>query len=442
MNRFPITRSMVFALTTALAAFWFTGCKRYTKAQVTISFLDPEWSSDTAKRRNELYQDPLLEFTRQTGIQVKHLPAPEGTRDQLELIRRLLVQGPAGPDVYGIDIIWPSILNHNLLDLRDQFPEVVKSENPELLGNYQVDGRLVAVPYHTNVGVLHYRTDLLRKYGFSGPPKTWDELEKMAAQIQNGERRSGKRDFWGFVWPGAASEALTCNVLEWQYAEGGGRIIENDRKISVNNTGTIRAWQRAAHWIGSISPPSVLAYREWDSINTFKSAERSAFLRTWTSDIMLSRPIYAPINQVVTVTSLPGPGVLGGSGLSISRFSAHQQEAIKLIRFLLHREQELDVVRANSPPPPDIKLFALPPVLKAYSHLDQTSAGTAGKVFVRPSTVTGEKYEVVSKAYYEAAYSVLTRKVRAEEAASKLENELIRITGFRPLRSEAMNSPR
>lgn len=442
MNRFPITRLTVLAVSAALAAFWITGCQRHAKADVTISFLDPEWSSETAKRRIEFYQDPLLEFTRQTGIQVKHLPAPEGAREQLELIRRLLAQGSAGPDVYSIDIIWPGILKKDLTDLRDQFPEVVKSEDPELLGNYQVNGRLVAVPFHTNVGVLYYRTDLLRKYGFSGPPKTWDELEKMAAHIQNGERRSGKPDFWGFVWPGGASEVLTCDALEWQYAEGGGHIIENDGKISVNNPGTVRAWQRAAGWVGSISPPGVTGYRDWDSVNTFKTAERSAFLRTWASDLMLSRQTYAPINKDAGVTSLPGPAVLGGTGLSISRFSAHSQESIKLIRFLLHREQELDVARANSPPPPGPKLFALPPVLKAYSHLDQKSAGTAGKVFVRPSTVAGDKYDEVSKAYYEAAYSVLTRKVRAEDAASQLENELIRITGFRPQRSEAMNHPR
>ena len=57
---------------------------------------------------------------------------------------------------------------------------------------------------------------------------------------------------------------LTCNALEWQASEGGGRIIERDKTISVNNPQTIRAWRRAARWVGSISPPSVVAYKEWD----------------------------------------------------------------------------------------------------------------------------------------------------------------------------------
>jgi trehalose/maltose transport system substrate-binding protein len=76
----------------------------------------------------------------------------------------------------------------------------------------------------------------------------------MAARIQAGERAKGKKQFWGFVWQGAADEGLTCDALEWQASDGGGRIIEEDQTISVNNPLAIRAWQRAAHWVGSISP--------------------------------------------------------------------------------------------------------------------------------------------------------------------------------------------
>src|SRR2546422_5221624 len=88
-------------------------------------------------------------------------------------------------------------------------------------------------------------------------------------KIQQGERAKGQKDFWGFVWPGAAGEGLTCNALEWQVGEGGGRIIEADGTLSVNNPNVIRSWQRAAHWIGRISSPSVISYEEWDAINTF-----------------------------------------------------------------------------------------------------------------------------------------------------------------------------
>jgi len=102
----------------------------------------------------------------------------------------------------------------------------------------------------------------------------------MAKRIQAGERAKGRKEFWGYVWQGVAAEALTCNALEWQIAEGGGRIIESDHTISVNNPAAIRAWQRAKRWIGSISPPAVIAYREIDSMNAFGSG-KAAFNRVW-----------------------------------------------------------------------------------------------------------------------------------------------------------------
>lgn len=34
-----------------------------------------------------------------------------------------------------------------------------------------------------------------------------------------------------------------CAALEWQFSQGGGRIIEDNKTISVNNPRAIRAWQ-------------------------------------------------------------------------------------------------------------------------------------------------------------------------------------------------------
>ena len=49
----------------------------------------------------------------------------------------------------------------------------------------------------------------------------------------------------------------------------------------------------------------------------------------------------------------------------------------------------------------------------------------------RPSTVAGEEYEDVSRAYIQAVHSVLLGQSRAPEAAASLERELVRITGFK-----------
>jgi hypothetical protein len=51
------------------------------------------------------------------GIRVQVLSGPEGADEQLITWRKLLESGTEGPDVYGIDVIWPGILADNLLDL-------------------------------------------------------------------------------------------------------------------------------------------------------------------------------------------------------------------------------------------------------------------------------------------------------------------------------------
>jgi trehalose/maltose transport system substrate-binding protein len=233
-----------------------------------VTVLDPEWSQPdelpAAQQESEA-------FTRETGILVKHLPVPETSLSQLGLWRKLLKEGGPTPDVLAIDVVWPGILDEYLIDLKPYAAEELSSEDPELVSSYTAGGKVVGLPYHTQIGVLAYRVDLLREYGYQHPPTTWDELEKMAARIQAGERAKGKKDFWGYLWQGAAAEGLTCNALECHVAEGGGRVIENDKTISVNNPAAIRAWQRAAHWIGWITPPGVVAYRELDSMNVWNS---------------------------------------------------------------------------------------------------------------------------------------------------------------------------
>jgi trehalose/maltose transport system substrate-binding protein len=217
-----------------------------------------------------LAQD-LRDFTQETGIQVRRLPRPDGSLNQLALWRELLQKGSSGPDVVSIDVIWSGILSPYLMDLKPYFAADLSTQDPVVVNSYTVDGKVLAIPHHAYVGTLFYRPDLLRKYKYSEPPKTWNELETMAARIQAGERAKGDRDFWGYVWQGGIDEDLTCNGLEWQVSEGGGQIIEDDHTISVNNPRAVKAWQRAARWIGSISPPGVVAYGKWDAQNVWGS---------------------------------------------------------------------------------------------------------------------------------------------------------------------------
>jgi trehalose/maltose transport system substrate-binding protein len=414
-----------------LFAMALGGCRQSAKEPVTLTFLNPEWSQpDEAPRAEYAAQ----QFTRETGIRLRHPPVPETSLSQLELSRELLQKRGPVPDVLGMDVIWPGILEEYLIDLRPYFATEISSLDPDLVDSYTVNGKVVAVPYHAQVGALAYRTDLLREYGYNHPPRTWDELENMAARIQAGERAKGRKEFWGYIWQGAAGEGLTCNALEWQFAEGGGRIIENDRTISVKNPAAIRAWLRARHWIGWISPPSVVAYSELDTLNVWESGG-AAFRRTWQWHYRLTHQQESAMSDRTGYASMPGGpggrvGTLGGTGLAVSRQSAHPQEAVELIRFLIRRELQPEEKGNGAQPSSQPEMYELPSVLGSYGHSDIPNDPKSG-VVSRPSNVAGHEYEEVTRAYIAAVHAVLTRQKGAQAAGAELEEQLIKITGFR-----------
>lgn len=397
---------------------------------VTVTLLDPGWLDKefVSWRKHEEEQ-----FTRETGILVKDLPAPETAVDQLALWRKLLENPSDAPDVFAIDVIWPSLMADYSLSLNSYLSDTV-GDFPMLTANDRLNGQLVAMPYHVDAGLLFYRTDLLREYGYKAPPSTWDELEKMAAHIQKGERSKGNDAFWGFVWQGAASEALTCNALEWQASEGGGRIIETDKTITVNNPKTIRSWERAVRWIGTISPPSVTAYREWDSLNIWRSGN-AAFMRNWPTSFVTSEN--SGVKGKFGATLLPAgqagrSATLGGASLSIYRNTHHPKEAAALVRFLCRRDVELARAKATSQPPVMPDVYADPEILAARPHFAELKQIFNQGVVKRPSTETGQKYEEISAAYFNAVHAVLTKQKSAGDAAADLERDLVQITGFAP----------
>ncbi|MBN9659804.1 MAG: ABC transporter substrate-binding protein [Acidobacteria bacterium] len=414
------------------------GCasKPQPAAKVTLALVDRGLFD---KEFRDLRDQQYKEFTAQTGIEVKLLPGPESAVEQLKLWQKLLGNGPetlqVQPDVFGIDVIWPGILAGDLLDLKPYVGQDIAAHFPELVANLTVDGRLVALPSRLDVGLLYYRTDLLRRYGYNDPPRTWDELETMAARIQKGERAAGNKDFWGFVWQGAISEALTCDAIEWQASNGGGNIIDPTGKVTVNNEHAIRAWERAARWVGSISPSGVTTYKESDASNIWRAGE-AAFMRNWSGAYAVSNSEGSAIQGKHGVTLLPrgrtgAAEVFGGDGYAVSRRSAHPKEAVALVRYLCGRRSQTLQAKVLSTPPTMPDLYNDPELLRASPHIREIRDAVGHGLVARPSTVTGEKYTSVSAAFSTAVHSVLVHEKTGAAAAAELERRLMQIIGTR-----------
>jgi trehalose/maltose transport system substrate-binding protein len=338
-------------------------------------------------------------------------------------------------DLYQIDVIWPGDLAEHLVDLYDYGAASAAAEHfPAIIKNNTVDGRLVGIPWFTDAGLLFYRSDLLEKYGYDGPPATWAELEEMAQTIQEGERGEGNQDFWGFVWQGNAYEGLTCDALEWVDSNGGGTIISPDGVITINNDKAIAAVDAGAGWVGTISPPGVTAFQEEDARNMWQ-AGNAAFMRNWPYAYSLGNADDSPIAGLFDVAPLPagdagrGAATLGGWQLAVSKYSEHPDVAADVALFLASPEEQKTRAIEGSFNPTVMQLYQDADVCAASPFMCQLYDVFINAV-ARPSTATAPQYNDVSVLFFQAVHSVLTGDADAQTALEELELDLEDLTGF------------
>ncbi|MCP4405761.1 MAG: ABC transporter substrate-binding protein [bacterium] len=369
-----------------------------------------------------------------SDIEIKILAGPQNATDLLGLYLQFFEAKSTEVDVVQIDVIWPGDLANNLLDLFqfEGVKEVVEGHFPAIVENNTVDGKLMGIPYYTDAGMLYYRTDLLEKYGYDGPPATWDELEEMAKKIQDGERADNP-DFWSFVWQGNAYEGLTCDALEWVKSSGGGSIVEPDGTISINNEAAVAALERAAAWIGEISPPGITGFGEEDARRLWQ-AGNSAFMRNWPYAYSLGNADDSAIKGKFDIAPLPGAEVgqsaatLGGWQIAVSKYSANPEAAAKVAMYIASEKVLKARAIGGTFLPTIMSLYKDPDVLNTHPFM-----GRLYDVFInavaRPSTITAPKYNQVSTKFFNAVYDVLTGKKDAQDAIDELELDLEDLLG-------------
>ena len=103
------------------------------------------------------WDDALMEkFHELTGITVQTVSPGNDTTAVLAGYLRDFANGSANADVYAIDIVWPGILSDYAEDLRP-LADGLQDMLPALIHNDTVKGKLVAIPYFTEVSLLYFR---------------------------------------------------------------------------------------------------------------------------------------------------------------------------------------------------------------------------------------------------------------------------------------------
>ncbi|MEU4802566.1 ABC transporter substrate-binding protein [Actinosynnema sp. NPDC023587] len=325
-----------------------------------ITFVD---SQDLSNRQIKQRVDEW-NATARRGEQVTYVPLPTPTdayRAQLMARAQDLV-GARGDyqaqcyDVMTLDVVWTAEFARSgyLVPLS---PEEFQAEQylPATIRSVVVDGRLWAVPWRADVGVLYYRSDLLAAEGLVWPA-TWSELERTAEVL------GPKHRIAGYVGQLDRYEGLTVNALEavWAHGVEEGRWNWDSPEARAGIGMLARGIEEG--WI----PKEALTYDESDSLTEFKEG-RALFLRNWP----YAREVLeaSPLKGKFRMAALPGPGALGGWNLAMSRCSQHQLTARKFIRFLAGEASQQVLLEQAGYPPSLRALYRKPELNARLPHL-------------------------------------------------------------------------
>ncbi|MFI9561944.1 ABC transporter substrate-binding protein [Streptomyces rishiriensis] len=326
-------------------------------------------------------------------------------------------------DVLNIDVSWTSEFAAAgwIRPLpRDRFP--LKAFLRPVVDTATYDGRLYAVPYVTNAGLLLYRKDVLAAEG-APPPRTWAELERDAKTIAPGHGLDG---YAGQFLP---YEGLTVNAAEAVYSAGGSILGDEGARVTVNSAAAREGIGFLARgvregWI----PRQALTYKEEESKQAFRDG-RLLFLRNWPYAYAVASAPGSPVAGKIGAVPLPGPAgpgrsVLGGSDLAVSTHARHPDSAARLIAYLTSEPVQRQVLVRGALPPVRAALYDDPALVREFPYLP-TLRESVLRAAPRPKS---PRYDQVSLVVQAVVRDAMTGHETPEDAVRRLARELAAVS--------------
>jgi len=282
-----------------------------------------------------------------------------------------------------------------------------------------VDGQIMALPWTADGGLIYYRQDLFAQSG-QGSPEDWPELHALALEA----KAQGDLPY-GFVWQGAPYESLTCNTLEYIWANGGD-VLDSEGTPIFDSPQTQAALQQMEDLLATgASPQEVTGFGEAQSLEVFQDRD-AALMRNWSFAWAELQGSESGVAGQVGVAPLPAPCLLGQS-LALSANSMHPEQAFRFMAFLAGYDQQVHLAQQSGLPPAleaayqDAELLATRPV---FAVLYTAYANSRP----RPQT---PQYVQVSEAIYTEVNAMLAGKQNAAETAANVQQRLETILGGR-----------
>ena len=392
------------------------------------------FSGSVLGAEGEIVRRQIARFEAERGITVELRPTPDAADQRHQLYVQWLNAWSADPDIVQLDVVWTPefaaagwILPLDTFDTPDT--DLADFFDAALAAN-RWRGRLYAIPWFVDTGMLYWRTDLM-----DAPPATFGQLVAIARRaIDSGEVTAG------FVWQGARYEGLVTVFLE-HLTGFGGAILDDAGEVVVASPESVRAltFMRDAIYREGIVPEAVLTWQEEQTRFAFQNG-RAAFMRNWPyAAAILSRQDQSAVAGRFGVVAMPhengrSAATVGGAQLAINARSQQPDDAWALVRYLTAPEQMIERAEVAGQFPSRRSVYSDPRLEAALPVSPARAREIIDSAVPRPATPV---YSQLSGILQIHLHRALTRQEEPQQALDAAADGIRRLLATAGLRRDA-----
>lgn len=299
------------------------------------------------------------------------------TNERKELLARSLRSKSDRLDVFSVDYIWTPRFAKWCESLDPYFADFAKAKiiSPTIQSCI-TDGKLVAMPLYIDVGMMYYRSDIIRRLPDAAQIEqrlresiTWDELLSLRSRLGY----AGKPYY---LFQADDYEGLICNYFEIARSLDKGFLSGNT--IDLRSPAARKALRILTEFVqrNGVAPRAVTEQDENKSY-TYMLDHDAVFVRGWPNFLENFKKTYPDTSKFVHIAraSLPHfagnapTSVYGGWNLMVSKFSTKKEAAIEFIRFLQTEEVQKRMFELGGYIPVNRDVYADTAFLAKHSDL-------------------------------------------------------------------------
>ncbi|WP_455356660.1 extracellular solute-binding protein [Streptomyces sp. SYSU K217416] len=330
------------------------------------------------------------------GVKVKVTALPWG---DAHAKYQAAIAGGTTPDVAQMGTTW-------MADFADSFQAVPSGIDtgdifPDAKAAAVVKGATVGVPWYVDTRVIYYRTDLAKKAGYAGPPKTWAEFKAMAKAMQT---KAGAK--WGISLVPSGADSFQA-TLPFAFSNGVSLMNSGGTKWTLDTPELTEAMKYYQSFFSDgIANPN---------LSTAVGAQESAFVNGSAPMLINGGAGISALNQAggsgfeSKYAVMPFPkeksstSFVGGSDLVVFRNSERSAAAWKLVEYLSRAEVQADWYKSTGDLPAvqsawDDKGLTSDPKLKVFrEQLGSVQAPPANTAWTQVSAAADTQLERIVK---------------------------------------------